>query len=229
MLQLDTMKRENKNLSDEVRDLMDQIGDAGRSYHEARKNNRRLECEKEELQAALEEAEAALEQEENKVLRTQLELSQVRQAIARRIGEKEEEFDNTRKCHQRAIDSMQASLEVEARAKAEALRLKKKLESDINELEIGLDHANKANSDLQKHYKKVLEDTKMFECKVKDEQRIASDYREQFGIAERRANALAGELEESRTLLEQSDRARRHADAELQDAKDSITDFSSAN
>merc|ERR1719384_1128155 len=32
-----------------------------------------------ELQAALEEAEAALEQEENKVLRAQLELGQVRQ------------------------------------------------------------------------------------------------------------------------------------------------------
>ena len=50
----------------------------------------------EELQAALEEAEAALEQEENKVLRAQLELGQVRQEIDRRIQEKEEEFDNTR-------------------------------------------------------------------------------------------------------------------------------------
>ena len=38
---------------------------------------RKLEMEKEELQAALEEAEAALEQEENKVLRAQLEMSQV--------------------------------------------------------------------------------------------------------------------------------------------------------
>ena len=42
---------------------------------------------------------------------------------------------------------MQASLEAESRAKAEALRIKKKLESDINELEIALDHANKANSE----------------------------------------------------------------------------------
>ena len=55
-----------------------------------------LEVEKEELQAALEEAEAALEQEENKVLRAQLELGQVRQEIDRKIQEKVEEFDNTR-------------------------------------------------------------------------------------------------------------------------------------
>ena len=45
---------------------------------------------------------------------------------------------------------MQASLESEQRAKAEALRIKKKLEGDINELEIAVDHANKANNEALK-------------------------------------------------------------------------------
>ena len=94
--QLDVVKRENKNLADEIKDLLDQLGDGGRSIHELDKQRRRLEVEKEELQAALEEAEAALEQEENKVLRAQLELGQVRQEIDRKIQEKEEEFNNTR-------------------------------------------------------------------------------------------------------------------------------------
>ena len=94
--QLDVVKRENKNLADEIKDLLDQLGDGGRSIHELDKQRRRLEVEKEELQAALEEAEAALEQEENKVLRAQLELGQVRQEIDRKIQEKEEEFDNAR-------------------------------------------------------------------------------------------------------------------------------------
>ncbi len=98
--QLDVVKRENKNLADEIKDLLDQLGDGGRSIHELDKQRRRLEVEKEELQAALEEAEAALEQEENKVLRAQLELGQVRQEIDRKIQEKEEEFDNTRYAHQ---------------------------------------------------------------------------------------------------------------------------------
>ena len=49
-------------------------------------------------------------------------LSQVRQEIDRRIQEKEEEFDHSKKNHARALDSMQASLEAEARAKEEALR-----------------------------------------------------------------------------------------------------------
>merc|ERR1711884_762868 len=152
--QLDIVRRENKNLADEVKDLLDQLGDGGRSIHELDEQRRRLEAEKEELQAALEEAESALEAEENKVLRAQLELGQVKQEIDRRIAEKEEEFNNTRKNHGRAMESLQASLETEQRAKAEGLRIKKKLESDINEYEIALDHANKANNEALKSIKR---------------------------------------------------------------------------
>merc|ERR1712156_655358 len=152
--QLDIVRRENKNLADEVKDLLDQLGDGGRSIHELDKQRRRLEVEKEELQAALEEAESALESEENKVLRGALELGQVKQDVDRKIAEKEEEFNNTRKSHTRAMDSMQASLETEQGAKAEALRIKKKLEADINEFEIALDHANKANSEAHKSIKR---------------------------------------------------------------------------
>ena len=83
------------------------------------------------------------------------------------MAEKEEEFNNTRlmikdfsieskvhdpflcrKNHARAMESMSASLEAEQKAKSEALRVKKALEGEINELEIGLDHANKANSEV---------------------------------------------------------------------------------
>merc|ERR1719204_458951 len=76
---LDIVKRENKNLADEIKDLLDQLGEGGRSIHDLDKQRRRLEQEKEELQGALEEAEGTLEQEENKVLRAQLELGQVKQ------------------------------------------------------------------------------------------------------------------------------------------------------
>merc|ERR1712198_1873 len=171
MEQLDVVKRENKNLADEIKDLLDQLGDGGRSIHELDKQRRRLEVEKEELQGALEEAEGALEQEENKVLRASLELGQVRQEIDRRIAEKEEEFENSRKNHARAMDSMQASLESEQRAKAEALRIKKKLESDINELEIALDRANKANSEAQKSIKRYQSQLREVEGGYEEEKR----------------------------------------------------------
>jgi len=227
--QLDVVKRENKNLADEIKDLLDQLGDGGRSIHELDKQRRRLEVEKEELQAALEEAEAALEQEENKVLRAQLELGQVRQEIDRKIQEKEEEFDNTRKNHQRAMDSLAASLEAEQRAKSEALRIKKKLESDINELEIALDHANKANSEGQKAIKRYQGNLRDTIQSYEDETRSRQEVMEAVGISERKANALSGEVEESRALLDSADRTKRQLDGELADARNAVNEMQVIN
>jgi len=227
--QLDIVKRENKNLADEIKDLLDQLGDGGRSIHELDKQRRRLEVEKEELQAALEEAEAALEQEENKVLRAQLELGQVRQEIDRKIQEKIEEFDNTRKNHQRAMDSMAASLEAESRGKAESLRLKKKLESDINELEIALDHANKANSEAHKSIKRFQGQLREVEGLHSEESRQRADLAEKAGLADRRAGALQGELEEARALLDSADRGKKQADMELCEARGSVNDMTTIN
>merc|ERR1712008_92777 len=43
--QLDIVKRENKNLADEIKDLLDQLGEGGRSIHDLDKQRRRLEQE----------------------------------------------------------------------------------------------------------------------------------------------------------------------------------------
>merc|ERR1712243_515495 len=149
-----------------------------------------------------EEAEGALEQEENKVLRAQLELAQVKQEIDRRLAEKEEEFENTRKNHARALESMQGSLEAETKAKQEALRMKKKLEADINELEVSLDHANRANAEAMKQIKKYLGEIKELQTAVEDEQRAREEAREAYNMSERRCNMLTSELEEMRVALE---------------------------
>jgi len=227
--QLDAVKRENKNLAEEIKDLLDQLGEGGRSIHELDKQRRRLEIEKEELQAALEEAEATLEQEENKVMRAQLELSQIRQEIDRRIQEKEEEFENTRKNHARALDSMQASLEAESRAKAEALRIKKKIETDINELEIALDHANKANAEAHKTIKRYQNQYRDVETAYEEECRQRQEIADKAGLADRRANALQGELEESRSLLDSAERGKKQAELELHDARVAVNDLTTLN
>ena len=60
-----------------------------------------------------------------------------------------------RKNHQRALESVQASLEAETRAKTEALRSKKKLEQDINELEMAADDANRGRAECEKLVKKI--------------------------------------------------------------------------
>merc|ERR1712066_1192250 len=207
----------------------DQLGDGGRSIHELDKQRRRLEVEKEELQAALEEAEGALEAEENKVLRAQLELGQVRQEIDRRMAEKEEEFDNTRKNHARAMDSMQASLESEQRAKAEGLRIKKKLEGEINELGIALDHANKANNEAQKSIKRYQGQMRESECALAEESRVRQEMAEKASLADRRANGLAGEMEEARSMLDTAERGKRQTEAELSESRNAVNEMAGIN
>merc|ERR1712165_466222 len=56
VLQLDEVRRENKTLSNEIKDIMDQISEGGRSIHDIDKICKRLEAEKMELEAALSEA-----------------------------------------------------------------------------------------------------------------------------------------------------------------------------
>ncbi|CAF4029803.1 unnamed protein product [Adineta steineri] len=227
--QIASLKKENKNLADEIKDLIEQLGEGGKNVHELDKARKHAELEKEELQTALEDAEAALEREEAKVVQTQMELSSIRLEIDRRLREKEEEFENTRRNHQRALESMQASVDAEGRAKADTLKQKKKLESDINELEVALDHSNRTNADLQKSLKRIQQNTAEMQALAEGEQRQRDETREIALTAERRFNVLNCEIEELRTALEQAERARKAAETELHDAADRISDVSTEN
>merc|ERR1711872_476314 len=55
--------------------------------------------------------------------------------------------------------------------------------------------------------------------------KASKKYREQLAASERKANAINGELEEARTLLEQSDRGRRAAESELSDANETFSRY----
>merc|ERR1712037_209255 len=220
--QLDGVRHENKVLSNEIKDIMDQISEGGRTIHEIDKIRKRLEGEKLELQAALEEAEGTLEQEENKVLRSQLELTQVKQEIERRIKEKSDELDSLRKTYQKSIESMQASLENETRAKGEAIRQKKKLEADMNELSIALEHANGSNTESQVTIKKYQNQIKTAQMGLEEEQIMRDKAREGLIHAERNHHAVANQLEDA-------DRQRRGAEQELSDVMEQLSDTTLQN
>ena len=127
------------------------------------------------------------------------------------------------------MDSLAASLEAEQRAKSEALRIKKKLESDINELEIALDHANKANSEGSKSVKRYQVNLRDNIQSFEDESRARQEVMEAVGTSERKANALGGEVEESRALLDSSERTKRQLDIKLHDARSSVNDMQVIN
>merc|ERR1712200_249956 len=149
--------------------------------------------------------------------------------IDRRVAEKEEEFNNTRKNHARAMESMSASLEAEQKAKGEALRVKKALEGEINELEIGLDHANKANSEGLKSIKRYQTQLRETIQAFEDEARSKAQIVEQVGISERKSAALSGEVEESKALLDGASRAIRQLQNDISDARGAVNNMQTIN
>uniref|UniRef100_A0A8C0M8C8 Myosin heavy chain 3 n=1 Tax=Canis lupus familiaris TaxID=9615 RepID=A0A8C0M8C8_CANLF len=220
--QLETVKRENKNLEQEIADLTEQIAENGKTIHELEKSRKQIELEKADIQLALEEAEAALEHEEAKILRIQLELTQVKSEIDRKIAEKDEEIEQLKRNYQRTVETMQSALDAEVRSRNEAIRLKKKMEGDLNEIEIQLSHANRQAAETLKHLRSVQGQLKDTQLHLDDALRGQEDLKEQLAMVERRANLLQAEVEELRASLEQTERARKLAEQELLDANERV-------
>ncbi|OPJ72156.1 hypothetical protein AV530_007891 [Patagioenas fasciata monilis] len=173
--------------------------------------------------------QASLEHEEGKILRLQLELNQVKSEIDRKIAEKDEEIDQLKRNHLRVVESMQSTLDAEIRSRNEALRLKKKMEGDLNEMEIQLSHANRVAAEAQKNLRNaqgVLKDTQIH---LDDALRGQEDLKEQVAMVERRANLLQAEVEELRAALEQTERSRKVAEQELLDASERVQLLHSQN
>merc|ERR1719204_231356 len=124
---------------------------------------------------------------------------------------------------------MQAAIEMESKGKAEAVRMKKKLETDVLDLETALDHANAANSDTQKVIKKYQLSLRDVQVRLEDAQRAKEVAHDNLIAADRRAHANQNALEEARTLLEQADRNRRMVEQELADSNETLGDQTCTN
>jgi hypothetical protein len=61
---------------------------------------------------------------------------------------------------------MQISLESEAKGKSEALRIRKKLEQDINELEVALDVSNRGKAEVEKNVKRYISQIQELQRKI---------------------------------------------------------------
>ncbi|XP_051947235.1 myosin-7 isoform X1 [Xyrauchen texanus] len=220
--QLETIKRENKNLQEEITDLTDQISQGSKTIHELEQIKKTLDHEKSDIQAALEEAEGTLEHEESKTLRIQLELSQIKTEVDKKIAERDEEIDNLRRNHQRSLDTMQTTLDSETRARNEAIRVKKKMEGDLNEMEIHLKHANRQALESQKLVRNLQLQIKDLQAELDESMHQCEDLKEQVLVTERRNNLLAAEVEELRGVVEQTDRIRKVAEHELLESSERV-------
>merc|ERR1711893_35193 len=115
---------------------------------------------------------------------------------------------------------MQTTMDSESKSRAEAIRQKKKLEGDFNDLEIQLGHANRQAADASKQVKVLQSQLKDNVAKFDDAERRCEDTVEQMAVIERRSNLLTGEIEELRNAVEQAERGRKLAETELNESNE---------
>lgn len=106
-----------------------------------------------------------MEHKESKILRIQLELTQVKGEVDRRLAEKEEEMEQIKLNNQHVVDTIQSVLDSETLSRNDALRIKKKIEIDLNEMEVQLSHANRQAGEALKQLRNVQTDLKVMHSK----------------------------------------------------------------
>nr|XP_060496089.1 myosin-15 isoform X2 [Panthera onca] len=221
----ETLQRVNKNLQEEISNLTNQVREGKKNLSEMEKVKKRIEQEKTEVQVALEEAEGALERNESKILRFQLELLEAKAELERKLSEKDEEIENFRRNQQCAIDSLQSSLDSETRSRIEATRLKKNVEGNLSEMELQLSCANRQVSETTKSLGQLQIQIQDLRVQLDDSIRLNSELKEQVAVAERHNSLVQSELEELRSLYEQTECGRKLAEEELLQATEKINLF----
>jgi hypothetical protein len=73
---------------------------------------------------------------------------------------------------------MQASLDAEAKGKAEAIRQKKGVEQALSQAELAIDQANRSNGELQKVNKRLQQTIAEYQATLEEEQRQRNEARE---------------------------------------------------
>merc|ERR1712111_230357 len=86
-----------------------------------------------------------------------------------------------------------------------------------------------ANSEAHKSIKRYQAQLRDVEGLFEEESRQRRELGEKAGLADRRANALQGELEEARALLDSADRGKKQADMELSEARAAVNDMTTIN
>jgi len=209
----DMLTRENKKLTDENADLKSQLSELTRKFHELEVEYRRLENEREELAAAYKESEAARKGEEQRAQRMAAEMNQYRHDMERRLTEKDEELESTKKQMSIEIDQLNSRLvEAETKLKTEVTRIRKKMQITITELEMTLDVSNRNNIELQKSIKKQSLQLQELQSMYDETQRQLQITLDQYGAAQRRLQSLGAEMEDMRNNMEAALRAKRCAE-----------------
>uniref|UniRef100_A0A8C2QBP6 Myosin heavy chain, fast skeletal muscle-like n=1 Tax=Cyprinus carpio TaxID=7962 RepID=A0A8C2QBP6_CYPCA len=236
-----SLEKTKQRLQGEVEDLMIDVERANSLAANLDKKQRNFDKVLAEWKQKYEEGQAELEgaQKEARSLSTELfkmknsyeesldQLETLKREnknlqLDRKLAEKDEEMEQIKRNSQRVIESMQSNLDSEVRSRNDALRIKKKMEGDLNEMEIQLSHANRQATEAQTQLRHVQGQLKDAQLHLDDALRGQEDMKEQVAMVERRNTLMQAEIEELRAALEQTERGRKVAEQELVDASERV-------
>jgi len=219
-----------KKVSGELGDIKGGYGDLGRIKHELEMEIQRLAREKDDLAHALGDLESAYKVEEGRSLKMQNEFQGYKLDMEKKLHISVEEIEIVRKNMSIEIEMLNTRVvEAETRLKSEVSKIKKKFQLTITELEMSLDTANRTNIDLQKTVKKQSLTLQEIQVHYDELQRQLQQTLDQYGMAQRRIQALTAEYEEARSNLEGALRGRHAIELQFEDAGARIKDLSVIN
>ena len=209
------LRRKMALVEKEVSDLKVEEGNQSRRLEESERVRRGLEGERREMMVALEEAESELEKAEARLVQAGLEVEQTRAEMDKRVGEVEEEAERAFHGLLMKSEAVNAELALEQKGRAEQARARKKLESDLAELEVCLDLAKKQAAEQVVVSKRWEARWGEVQARLEEETRGGEVAREAAAQAERRATALFAELEDAKGAHALSERARKRLEVEV--------------
>lgn len=213
---LEVTLRENKQMSDVLRELRDENKALGRKVNELQELRTQLDSERNALVAELNEIQEAFKDAQGQLEAKNSTLNQIRTELEQRLREKDEEMESVRKSAQKAIEELQRSItEIEAKYRSENNRLKKKYESDIAEYDAQIENVTRSNSELNKTNKALANRLKELELALETERRNSEDAKQAVVIVERRRLQIQKDYEDMRSKADAADRAKKSADSEL--------------
>ncbi|EPQ01908.1 Myosin heavy chain, cardiac muscle isoform [Myotis brandtii] len=144
---------------------------------------------REENKKLSEMEKGALKCNESKNLCFQLELSDTKAELERRLSEKDEEIENF-------------SLDSATRSRIEATRLKRNMEGDLNETELQLSCANRRVSEATTSLGQLQIEIKDLWMHLDDSTHLNSELKEQVAMAQQRNSLFQSQLEELRSFVD---------------------------
>ncbi|KAI3371643.1 hypothetical protein L3Q82_024209 [Scortum barcoo] len=212
--ELEGAQKEARTLSTELFKMKNSYEEALDQLETMKRENKNLQQEISDLTEQIGETGKSIHELEKAKKQVETEKAEIQTAL--------EEAEGTLEHEESKILRVQLELNQIKGAGTMPLRIKKKMEGDLNEMEIQLSHANRQAAESQKQLRNVQAQLKDAQLHLDDAVRAQDDLKEQAAMVERRNGLMVAEIEELRAALEQTERSRKIAEQELVDASERV-------